>query len=793
MKASDRNVSERLSLRERNYFLPVAALVFCAGIGLASHVSTGLWPLWLVLSAAVLAFALRLLKRPLRWALFPLIFMAALLWTQSWLNPPVPAAGVYTQITATEYGAPSERASGGVALTLCRVSLDGVEQPGMAYCTLNEEDGFTTADLFDGALLRFQGTVYLPSGKQNQNDFDFHLWLLQNGIGYGINLVKNLTILNDPTSAPWVSFSARVRSFCADRFQRLMGDEGSLAMAMLLGDRDSLAQEEQLAFQRAGVAHLMAVSGLHVGFLCAGLIWLLNLLPLRKAYHLPALAAFLLLYCWITGFSPAAVRAAVMLLLLTLAHAFGRRQDPLTTLSAAALIVLATNPLQLYAAGFILSFTAVGGILLLYTPILSGFSRLFCGKRRKPAPGFWGSLGNRIAQLLSVSLSAQIGVLLPTALYFHKLPLYGILFNLLAVPLASLLVPLYAVTLLLSLVPWVGWLLAVCLGFFAKWGSWLMLRLVELSGSLPYAQIGVPSPNVWAWAAMLMFMVTMSRYVRVPWSRRVLAATLVITLAGTGAYLTRPAQLRYHQFAAGQGDAALLVDGDQTVAIDVGTYGTEVAGRLLAEGRSLNALILTHLHSDHAKGVEELLAQGISIGRIYLPYSALDMDLDEESLAVWAAIEQSGVPISYLSAGDTLTFHEMSIRVLWPQAGRTRAGLDANERSIATLITLGGLRILSMGDNSSLYEKYIATPCDVLKVGHHGSAAASSDAFLAAVNPGIAIVTCRADAALPSQKTLARLANHCAKVLRTDETGEIILSAVGDGYRLTTYHTGDAQ
>jgi competence protein ComEC len=572
-----------------------------------------------------------------------------------------------------------------------------------------------------------------------------------------------------------------------------MGDEGALAMAMLLGDRDSLAQEEQLAFQRAGVAHLMAVSGLHVGFLCAGLIWLLNLLPLRKKTHLPVIAAFLLLYCAITGFSPAAVRAAIMMLLLTLGQALGRKQDSLATLSAAALLVLATNPLQLYAAGFILSFTAVGGILLLYSPILSVFTRLFFGKRLKPAQGFLGSLGNRITQLLSVSLSAQIGVLLPTAAFFHKLPLYGIVFNLLAVPLASVLVPLYAVTLLLSFVPCVGWPLAACLGLIAKWGSWLMLRLVELSASLPYAQISISSPNVWAWAAMLLCAVAMSRYVRAPWGIRVLAASLVITLACTGAYLTKPAQLRYHQLAVGQGDAALLFDGDQTVGIDVGTYGTEVAGRLLAEGRSLNALILTHLHSDHAKGVEELLAQGISIGRIYLPDSALNVDLDEESLTVWAAIEQSGVPISYLVAGDTLTFHEMSIRVLWPQAGRTRAGLGANERSIATLITLGTLRILSMGDNSSLYENYIATPCDVLKVGHHGSAASTSDAFLSAVNPGLAIVTCRADAALPSQKTLERLSDHGARVLRTDETGEIILSAVNGGYRLTTYHTGDAQ
>ena len=89
------------------------------------------------------------------------------------------------------------------------------------------------------------------------------MWLLQNGIGYGISGVKNPSVLNTRETAPVVSFPARVRVFCAARFQTLMGDEGSLAMAMLLGDKDGLAEEEQLAFQRAGVAHLMAVSGLH--------------------------------------------------------------------------------------------------------------------------------------------------------------------------------------------------------------------------------------------------------------------------------------------------------------------------------------------------------------------------------------------------------------------------------------------------------------------------------------------------------------------------------------------------
>jgi competence protein ComEC len=91
------------------------------------------------------------------------------------------------------------------------------------------------------------------------------MWLLQDGVGCGISGASGLTVLNDAQSAPVKSVAARVRAFCRERFSQLMDGEGTLAMAMLLGDRDAVTQDEQLAFRRAGVAHLMAVSGLHVG------------------------------------------------------------------------------------------------------------------------------------------------------------------------------------------------------------------------------------------------------------------------------------------------------------------------------------------------------------------------------------------------------------------------------------------------------------------------------------------------------------------------------------------------
>ena len=781
----------KLGASERVPLLPWLTLAFGVGVWLAPRVAAGGWPLWLLAVAGLVGVSLALLRLPLRWIALPLALMAALLWTQHWLNPAMPLEGAVTTVTARVYGEATLRDTGRIAITLCDVSLDGQAQAGRAYCTLDAGDGVSVDTFFDGAELRFTGWVYHPQGKQNENDFDFRLWLFQNGIHYGISGVKGLTVLNTPETARCASVAARARAACAQWLTPVMGKDTALAMAMLLGDRSGLEEDQQADFQRAGVAHLMTVSGLHVGLLAGALLWLLNALYVRKKLRLVIVAVFLALYATVTGFSAATVRASVMLLLAMLGQTAGRRIVPLVTLSAAALLVLILHPLQLFSVGFALSFGAMAGILLLYPPLMAWL------KRRPPLVKRQGAhrklrklerhADQQLRQLLAMSLAAQAGVLLPTAAGFHQWPLYGMAFNLLAVPLAGMLVPLYALTLLCASLPIVSGTLGVGLGWIARAGSELLMGLVGLSNQLPYAQVRVPTPVVWVIAAFLAGSVALSRYVRADRGRRALTLGLCALLACGGAYLTRPSPLRYIQFAVGQGDAALLIDGQHTVAIDVGPYGGEMAGQLLAEGRSLDALILTHLHSDHAQGVAKLLAEGIPIRQVYLPDGATAVNLGDDGLAVLAQLEAAGVPVATLSAGDTLTFDQLRIEVLWPQAGTTRAGMDANERSLATLLRLGSLRILNMADNTSLYENYFAQPCDILKTGHHGSAGSTSDAFLESASPTAAILTCEADAALPSPDTLSRLAAHGVDILRTDETGEILIEPSGEGYRLSTY------
>lgn len=776
-----------LPASERNLFLPALAGFFVAGVWVAPRVTQGLWPLLLLPLAALMLVPLRLLRLPPRLLCLPLMLMLALLWTQHWLYPAMPEEGKYETVTATVFGDSRISGSGSVTFTVTDVSLDGEAQPGKAYASIYRSEGDDPIQLTDGMRLRFSGKVYHPDPKDNVYDFDYRMWMRQQGLSYGISGVENVERISPET--PWTDYAQRIASACHERLANVMGDTADLAVAMLLGDRSALAEDDAAAFQRAGVAHIMAVSGLHVGILSLALIWLLNKLRLRKKLQIPVVGAFLLIYCGITGFAVAAMRAGVMVMLWVVAAAYGRKTNPITILSTAMLIVLAINPLQLFSAGFVLSFSAMAGIYLLYPRFMQGLDRIFPpvkAKKRESVKRFLYGFVKRAKQALAVSLSAQFGVLLPIAAYYHHVYPYSLPFNLAIVPMVGVLVPLYALTALVAFIPWLGGWLGAILGMASGLGSEILLRLVRLSNALPLAEIRVAQPNAWIYAAAFACAVIVSHFVRASVRRRLLAIVAVIAVAIAGYVAQSPPQLRYHQFAAGWADSALMIDGDTTIGIDTGNTGSEMIARLLAEGRDLDALILTHLHADHAGGVEAILDEGIRIKHVYLPVDYQKHGYAEETLAVLRRLQEEGVPVTTLAAGDTLEFTETTIDVLWPQRGRTREGLDANDRSLAMLITLGGVRILNMADNGTLYERYAASPADILKAGHHGSKTSSGEAFLETVAPALAIFTVRPDTLLAAS-ALERFTAQNIRTLRTDETGEIIIVPEENGYR--TYQT----
>ncbi len=752
----------------------------------------GLWPWLLFPGAAGLYAMLRKIKLRPYLAIGLAVFALGLLWTQVWLYPSAPDEGRYA-ITGKVYGEAVKRTDNRMTFYLSDVRLNERPTGGQAYCSLYAYGADPLPELFDGAQVAFTGRVYHPQGKGGPHDFDYAMWLLRDRISFGVSAVQDLHILNTPETAQWNDVASRIRDHMSQALTRVMGTESRLAMALLFNQREGISEDEQQAFQRLGIAHVMSVSGLHVGILGGLLIWLLGKLRVPKKWRLPILAVLLVGYCGLTGFSAAAVRAAVMLMTAMLGRALGRRPDPLVSLATALVVVLMLGPLQLFFPGLVLSFSAMAGILLLQPVIhrvLMGKSHVQIAmgqpaRQAKERLEPWRRrVGPRLAELFSFSLAAQLGVLLPTAVYFHQIPLYGVVLNMAIVPLMGVLVPLYFITLACSPIPWLG----MAVGWIAQACSAGLLWMVKMLATLPYAAIRVSSVTGFVLYGVALTQVLLSRYFRRSWPKRLAALALVVCLTVGGTYLSRPEDLRYIQLSVGQADAALIMDGNTTVAVDVGEHGTEVAGYLLAEGRDLDALFLTHLHLDHGGGIAALLEAGIQVRQVYLPLGATRQRVDPEALMLLAVLAERNIPVTELAAGDEVRYNKVGVEVLWPWKGKVRSGQDANDLPLVLSIDFDGYTLLSASDLTGRYEGYAAVPCNVLKVAHHGSADSTGDAFLDLATPSIALVTCELGSQrLPTPDTLARLAEHGVLVYRTDERGDITLTVTDGKLELATY------
>lgn len=407
---------------ERSRWMLALGPSFWAGCFAAQFFERGAWPWALAAAGAGLFWLARLAGRKGFAGAMLCAAALGLLWTLPRLEPAVPAPGLYEEIAGYVYGEPKLRSDSRLTFTLTDVRLNGESVSGRAYCSLYLR-GEEPPELFDGAELCMKGRVYRPEGKSGAPRFDFRQWMLKNGTPFGVSVSKGVEVRNAPESARPQDTAGRVRRSLSAALTRVMGEEAGVASAMLFNHKEDMAQEEMAAFRTLGVAHVTAVSGLHVGILAAALLPLLRRLRVGRRRRFGLLALFLLAYSWLTGFSAASLRASVMFLLGLLAQGWSRKPEPLSLLSTAMIVVLLLRPLDANSAGFVLSFSAMGAILLLNP----GWQR-WAERRWPEAHGrFRGRkwrarlmhLAHQIKRGLCVSLAAQLGVLLPTALYFH--------------------------------------------------------------------------------------------------------------------------------------------------------------------------------------------------------------------------------------------------------------------------------------------------------------------------------------------------------------------------------------
>ena len=740
---------------------PLFSSALFMALGILAGRAVGSMPGIMAVSAAMGALLILLLSR-LKKDVFPgvviLVFSLSALYAGAAARPyDIPAGGYVAEGYVS--GEAVRRDNGSYRVVLRDVeAVDMAGRPfrlGRVYWTFrpydDEEIDQLGRTLFDGDRVTFAGTVYNPSGQANPRGFDFSLYLRQNGFDCAVSGCSSPSVVKEAD----VDFSGRmlrVRLALSAEMDRIFGDSAPWPQALLLGERDRLSEDTRQAFSDLGIAHILAVSGLHVGLIGALILFILRKASAPPRLRLAVLAGFMLFYCALLDFSHPVCRAAILLVLGEGRHCIRRSLDPLTILSASMIVILLISPLSLFSAGFQMTFCAVLGITILSGPI-SRALRL---------------LGRVPASALGASWGAAAGVAIPVAGTYHSLALLGLVLSPPVCLAMGILLPAYLAVFAVGCV-WLraGQFLAdvlhACLspleGLFSSWSA-------RGIGVVP-----VPAAPAAAIAALCVLAFVVSDYTVMKKRARVLCAAAALAVAA-GAFMAKSdPRVRYLQFSAGQGDCALILDGRETVVIDCGEDGGDLRSYLLSEGRKADTVVLTHLHADHCGGLIDLMEGGVGIGRVILPAGAEDVEIDALGFTVMGMLREKEIPISFVGAGDAFATERVRFEVLWPEGNAVRPLSDANDYSLALMCEAEGVKVLFTGDLSGTYERYAARDADILKVAHHGSGSSTGEKFLDIVTPKIAVITCRSGMKLPAEATVGRLTEAGCAVYRTDESG----------------------
>lgn len=587
----------------------------------------------------------------------------------------------------------------------------------------------------------------------------------------GIYLVANAKgelTLGEASRSPEY-WPQRVRHWLSARMDEIFpADTSPFMRSVLLGDKSGLydCTAEYTALSRAGFMHIAAVSGMHISFLVAFLQLFLG----RGCKS--ALVCIALIWCFVlvTGLPPSAVRAGFMQSLLLFAPVVRRENDSPTSLSTVLALVLLENPHAAASISLQLSFGAVAGIYLFYDPISSVLLSLFCDEAAQER--FQKPVG-----VVSCSLAVMAATMPLCALHFGYVSVLSPLMN-----AASLCFCGALASCALSLV-WGG--LGVAAAWVFSWAARYVFLVARLISAVPFAVLYLDSAVAGVWLVLCYVFFVGALFTRLSAARRLLypLALSAITLAAAfGLMRLDTAQGRGTAAVldVGQGQSICVLSGRAAVMVDCGggaklTDAGETAGAyLLNRGHTtLDALVLTHLHADHANGVEKLM-ELVRVRYLILPAAPNDDDKLHEPIL--AAASRHGTEVVYLA--EDMNLEADGIRVALYAPGETG---DTNERCLMCRVSLGEFDMMITGDAPKKAEDELVMTHDVrgvevYVVGHHGSKYSSGDALLSALGADTAVISVGYNNyGHPTEETLERLAAYGYNVYRTDIDGRVEL------------------
>ncbi len=615
-----------------------------------------------------------------------------------------------------------------------------------------------------GQLWQLQVKLRRPHGYSNPHGFDYEGWLFRKGIGatgYVLEAADNRQLAEKPSdivSATRTHFTARIAALLPD------DDAAAVLMAIGVGARHKITREQWDRYAATGTSHLMAISGLHIG-LAAGSMFLLSRVLLapfcsrRNVRDLAVLVATLAAgaYALLSGMAVPAQRAFLMALVVAVAIALRRRIAASVMLAVPGLLIFLLDPVAILLPGFKLSFSAVG---ILYICAQQHFRATVIHVCR-----YAGPLVTNVRRLVYLQFALLAGLFPLTVFIFDRVAIAAPFVNLLALPIFNFVtVPLCLFGMLLD-GPVQG--AGDALLRLAYESIRVVLMLVDFVAERPGLRFAVPAFG--GTIALVAVLPLLHAVLPPAWPGRRLAWIAIIAILLYKPPAPPAGCLDYSVLDVGQGLAVVLRTRQHVLLFDTGpafrsgsnTAELVILPFLQSVGiEKLDKLVVSHADQDHAGGIAALVR-------------ALQID----QILVGEPVSQPQSSQTQCVAGYQWIWDEVSFAVLHP---RNSGAWQGNNRSCVVLVSIGDLRLLLTGDIEAPVEKLLVhavalTRADIVLVPHHGSGTSSSQPFVAALQPALAIVSAGFGNrwGMPRADVVGRWEQVGARVLNTAADGAI--------------------
>lgn len=653
-----------------------------------------------------------------------------------------------------------------------------------------------------GDEISFKGEISIPNTSRNYKGFDYRQFLKTRKI-YGTIEGNNIQKIDENCLKLISRFVNLVQKNMKESLNKILNnEEASLCIGILIGDRSNISEEIEDNFKNSNLTHMLAVSGSHIAYIINGFAVLLNKSNKKVAKFVTIV--FLIFFIILTGFTASVLRASFMGILVLISGLFYRKPDILNNLGIASLIILLINPYTIFDIGFILSFAGTLGIVLFSDKI----NKCILEKMKKIL--FLKKIGDKkiikyIVSSFSITLSANLLIIPIMAYSFSTFSFTFWISNILAGPVMEIVTIFGFIVYFISIIfPSLANLLGILLNFLLS----ILIKIAEISSLIPGSTLFIKTPYLFhcLFYYICIYIIYNKqkcikfyysklkklKFLKIFFKKNVIILTIFIFVITNIIYINNfSSNLTIFFIDVGQGDSTLiqtpyrkniLIDGGGS---EFGNYdvGENILLPYLLDRRitKLDYIIISHFDSDHVKGLFSVIRK-LNIANIIISKQGENSNNFKEFQEI---VKDKNINIIVVKKGDLVQIDKASyIEIIFPEEKLIENNV-LNNNSIVFKFISNNFSMLFTGDIEEIAEKRICEiynntsqlKSDILKAAHHGSKTSSTDEFLTLVKPKIVLIGVGEDNNFghPDTEIIKRFEKYTNNILRTDESGEIII------------------